>query len=138
MSSKIEDLQKQLEAEIDKEVKLEEHIKSAAVAITDELFIKKKTKATIDEKDYTFVYHMYNEPIQSKIIGINKAEQKKQCLLVVDDTKFKIFPDKYRPFKAEANFDENYSEYENLSRLVETFIYHISGKIRPEELEDDE
>lgn len=58
------------------------------------------------------------------------------ALVAINEFHFSVGNGKYRPYTAEAEFNKEYTEEENLSFVIESLIRHISGLIRPEEIED--
>ena len=121
-------LQDELMKEIDKETELETHIVESAELIAKELLAKKRTRAEIDGSNFSLISNIYFD---------EKAKVRKTCIIAVDELKFKIACGKYQPFLIEAEFDEDYSEEENLAMVIESFIRHKTGLIKPEEIENN-
>lgn len=125
----LELMQQELMDEIDKEAEIENSIVESSKAIAQELFTKKRTRAIIDEKTFSLAYHNY--------MGLNeeKKESKFLCIIAINEFNFKFSQGNYRPYKVEAEYDSEYSEAENLEMIVESFIRHLAGVIKPEEIQ---
>ena len=92
-------------------------------------FYKKNAAlAEIDGSNFSLISNIYFD---------EKAKVRKTCIIAVDELKFKIACGKYQPFLIEAEFDEDYSEEENLAMVIESFIRHKTGLIKPEEIENN-
>lgn len=125
----LDKLQQELMDEIDKEAELEKSIVDSSKAIAQELFTKKRTRAIIDEKTFTLAYHPYSTKDEKD------KEVKHLCILAINEFHFKLSTGNYRPYKVEAEYDPEYSEVENLEMIVESFIRHLAGIIKPEEIQ---
>lgn len=118
-------LQKELMDQIDQEAEIEKNITESAQVIAQELIAKKRTRAVIDEKNFSLAYHSYK----------NEKDVTFLCVIAINEFHFKLSSGNYRPYKVEAEFDHEYSEVENLEMIVESFIRHLAGMIKPEEIQ---
>lgn len=125
----LDKLQQELMDEIDKEAEIEKNIVDSSKAIALELFTKKRTRAIIDEKTFTLAYHPYS------LKNDKDKEVKYLCIIAVNELHFKLSTGNYRPYKVEAEYDDEYSEVENLEMIIESFIRHLAGMIKPEEIQ---
>ena len=121
----LDQLQKELMDQIDQEAEIEKNITESAKVIAQELLTKKRTRAVIDEKTFSLAYHSYQ----------NEKEVTYLCIIAINELHFKISSGNYRPYKVEAELDTEYSELENLEMIVESFIRHLAGMIKPEEIQ---
>lgn len=126
----LEQLQKTLEEQIDKEAETEKLILESSQEITRNLLgnQKRRCHAIINEREYLLSYVPYPRKDNPQIYMI--------CVLSVDTEHFKISLGNYRPAKIEAEMDKDLTEEENLQIVIESYIRHILGLIKPEELED--
>lgn len=120
-------IQNEIMEEMDKEANMEKHIMDSSEQIASQLMSTKKITTEINGTPYMFSYRVL-ENEDSKFI----------FMLVANTIKYKIAQEKYKPFKATAEMDLRYSLKDNLQTVVETFIRHITGHIKPTDLEDDE
>lgn len=118
-------MQKEIMDEMDKESALESHIEESALQIAHELISKQRTKAIIDGKNFTLMYAPFQDSNGVRSVNI----------IAINDFHFSVGNGKYKPYTIKADLDSDYSEEENLSFAVESFIRHISGLIKPEEIE---
>lgn len=122
----LELLQQEMMQQIDQEAEVEKNITESAQVIAQELLVKKRTRTMIDEKAFSLAYHPYKDEKENKDMI---------CILAINEFHFKISTGNYRPFKIEAELDHEYSEVENLQMVVESFIRHVAGLIKPEEIQ---
>lgn len=118
-------MQKEIMEEMEKESAIEQHIEESALQIAHELILKQRTKAVIDGKNFTMMYAPFQDEKGVKSLNI----------IAINDFHFSVGNGKYRPYTIKADLDDDYSEEENLSFAVESFIRHLSGLIKPEEIE---
>jgi len=121
----LDQLQKELMDQIDQEAEIEKNITESAKVIAQELLTKKRTRAVIDEKNFSLAYHSYQNDNGIMML----------CILAINEFHFKLSNGNYRPYKVEAELDQDYSEVENLEMIVESFIRHLAGMIKPEEIQ---
>lgn len=120
----LQSIQNDLMKSLDEEEKKEILIKEKSDNIAKNLLKFKKARVIIDEKPYSFVYSI-----------IEKNNKKSLCILAINENKFKLAYGKYIPAKIEAEYNNDFSEEENISKMIESYIRHITGLIKPEELE---
>lgn len=132
------DVEREIRKNIDKEVKTEEEILEASLAIADNLLNTPKVKAIIDERQYLItmrVQPMLVKKIHMKTKEVIEVPEDHIVLIIADIAKYNLSAGKYIPFTAKAQVDKDYSLRDNLKTVVEGFIRHITGNIKPEILE---
>lgn len=125
--NKIQKIQDELLANLDAETKTENDIKDLSDIITGHLMVSKRCKADINNKDYDFAY---------RLIPAMHGKPSILYMVVADVIKQQIAGNKYTPFTVNAHMDQRYAERDNLKTLIESFIRHITGRVKPETLED--
>ena len=120
----LQSIQNDLMKSLDADEKMEQSIKEKSKEIAKTLVKLKKARAIIDNSPYSFSYCL-----------MEKNGIKNPCILAINETKFKIANGKYIPAKIEAEYCDDFSEEENVSKMIESYIRHITGLIKPEELE---
>lgn len=120
---KLEQIQKELMEQIDAPLQLEKEIIELSNKIATDLTYVDKTTIEFDNTIYRFMVRKMPRVI---------------FLLVADMTKASVVGTKYIPYQIKAEIDNNLSYKENLRASVLAFFRHITGLIKPEELDDDE
>lgn len=120
-------IQDEIMADLNKEQKVEKEIKNSSKEITSHLLISKKINAEIDNVLYMFNYRLIN----------GKQGKRMIYMLVANVTKYQIAGKKYVPFVATAELDDRYSEFDNVNTVVEAFIRHVTGNIKPDILDGE-
>jgi hypothetical protein len=124
---KLAEIQDQLMKELDTEVRVEEEIVSSSKTIAEYLMSGKPCRTDLDGTPYMFKYRL-----------LGQAPKQFIFMLIVNEVKYKIAQEKYKPFTATAEVDNQYTLLENLQATVEAFIRHKSGRIKPEMLSNEE
>lgn len=124
----LENIQKELEQQIDKDVTEEKIVVESSIEIAKNILNAKnhRCKAIINNEKFLLSYMPYINP---------KDNKRMICILSVNIAHYKISLGNYRPAKIEAEFDDNFTEEENLQRVIESYIRHVTGLIKPEEIE---
>jgi hypothetical protein len=123
---KLAQIQGEIMQEMDNEAKIEKNIEEAAEAIAGNLMMNPQIIAEVNKTPYRFAYKLL--PTKTgKVI----------YLIIADTIKYKIIGNKYTPFTATAVVDDRYSMRDNLKTTVETWIRHLTGRIKVEALEDN-
>jgi len=120
---KLQQIQNEIINSMDKEVKEEEEIIEMSKIVASKLLSNKKTTFEFNNITYEIAYRI-----------LAKNNKKFIYTMIANVTKQKIMGGKYIPFSATGEVDQNYSMYDNLKTVIETFIRHVTGKIKPEEL----
>lgn len=125
---KIKQIQNELMKEIDNESKIENEIIDSAENAAAHLIMSPKVTIEIDNKPYMIAYKLFNLP---------KGGQK-IFMLATNLNLYKITPEKYKPYTIQVIVDSKYTLKENLKASVEAFIRHVTGRIKPEILCEEE
>lgn len=73
--------------------------------------------------------------VNGKLLTVSYIHNKGAAtLVVIDHLRLKIAGFKYKPATFVSTFDENYTELENLQKLVFTFYYYKYDKISSEDI----
>jgi hypothetical protein len=125
--SKLQQIQDELMKELDKEQQLENHINISSEQIAAHLTLNSKCKAEINNTPYIFAYKLL------------QAKGKRIIYIVISNIiKYELAQSKYIPFSATAEVNEQYSLKDNLKTVVEAFIRHITGTVKPDTVADEE
>lgn len=115
---------------IDEDVKAEKEIDELSSLLSAQLLLGGKTSGVVDETEYEFIYRKVNfrkpTPENSTAIATN------MILIASSVAKRKITGAKYIPYQCTAELDTRYSEVENLKAVVEAFLRHKTGRIKPD------
>jgi len=129
---KLAEIQDELMKQLDKEQMNEDEIEEKSEQVAKMLLKNPVVKIDIAGQIFTLKY---------KIINSKKQEGKKSVdirvilLIVANDAKVKLLGTKYIPFTANAEIIEHLSMEENLRGVVDAFIRHITGNVKPEVLD---
>lgn len=132
------EVEKEMLKEIDKEVKAEEEILQDALAVADALMANPKVKVEIDGRAFMIAMKIVPKLVKKVHIvtkDIIEVPVDHIFLIIADINKFNLTGGKYKPYTVEGAIDENYNMRDNLKTVVEGFIRHITGNIKPEILE---
>lgn len=119
-------IQNELIKEIDTEAKIEAEIKDSAEYAASNLALGPKVNIDINGKPYMLAYKVIDRPNGGRKI----------YMLATNLTLYQIMPKKYVPYTINVDVDDNYSMKDNLKAAVEAFIRHVTGRIKPDVLED--
>lgn len=108
---------------IDDETELEAELNQKALDLAQKVKACPRQNVTIKGKIYTLSY---------------KQIDKKGQIVLIDHTRLAIAGTHYRPAIFELEFDDNYSEFENLTKLIQTLYYYKYDKIQAEDLEEED
>lgn len=133
-NEKLMQIQQEIMKGLDEEKKIDEEIMNSSEEIASKLLSSNKAKAIIDNSNYTFIYRVINS--KKKASATKIVDTKIIILTVANDIKYKISGNKYRPFFCTAEMDTSRNLKDNLKTVVEAFIRHKTGKMKPEYLED--
>lgn len=141
IAKQIEDsfkIEKELKSKMKSEIDAEEEVIQSSKAIADQLMHTPKVKAIVDGRQFLITMKVY--PMLVKKINVNTKEtievpEDHVVLFAADINKYNLSGGKYTPFKATGKVDKNYSLRDNVKTVVEGFIRHVTGIIRPEVLE---
>lgn len=122
----IDKIQNEILNEMDKEEQIEKHIMISSDEIASQLLLTKdKITAEINNTPYLIKYRV-----------IEKNDKKFLYVMAANMNKNKIAGNKYIPYTVNVEMDLRYSTKDNLKTAIEAFIRHITGRIKPEVLED--
>ena len=131
-------IEKEMLKEIDKEIKAEEEIIQDSLAIADALMANSKVKVEIDGRAFMVAMKIVPKLVQ-KIHIVSKeiieVPEDHIFLIIADINKYNLTGGKYKPYTVEGKIDHDYSMRDNLKTVIEGFIRHITGNIKPEILE---
>lgn len=114
----LEKIEKHWNKEIDLEIEQEKEIETLRENITSRLLNKSHIKISIFDANYDLVL-------------IIKNEKKQGFLIVTDIDKFNIAGKKYKPMFIKGDFDTNHTVQRNIAAMVEGWLRHITGRIKP-------
>ena len=124
---------------LNKEMKEEEEILSIIDNITSNLLISKRIKSQINDKTFVIAYSTIELPIKyydSKSKTNKTRKVMHNVLTVIDIDKYKIAQGRYIPLTSKCEYDTTHDLKANIRVVVEGWIRHITGTIKPEMLED--
>jgi hypothetical protein len=122
----LEQIQNELMKNLDDESRLEDHIKQSSETIASYLMGHEACNIDINNIPFRIKYKLLDMKNGNKLI----------YMLAANMTKYRITPEKYVPFSISANVDEQYSLQDNLKAVAEGFVRHITGRIKPDMLEE--
>ena len=131
-------VEKNLRDKLKNEIDAEEEVRQSAEAIANSLLSIPKVKAEIDGRP--FLITMKIQPLLVKKIHVTNKDiievtEDHIILVIADINKYNLTGGKYLPFTAKGKVDKNYSLKDNIKTVVEGFIRHVTGLIKPEILE---
>lgn len=131
-------VEKVLRDKLKNELDAEEEVLKSAEAIANSLLSVPKVKAEIDGR--AFLITMKIQPLLVKKIHVTNKDvievpEDHIILVIADINKYNLSGGKYMPFTAKGKVDKNYSLRDNIKTVVEGFIRHVTGLIKPEILE---
>lgn len=131
-------VEKVLRDKLKNELDAEEEVLKSAEAIANSLLSVPKVKAEIDGRP--FLITMKIQPLLVKKIHVTNKDvievpEDHIILVIADINKYNLSGGKYMPFTAKGKVDKNYSLRDNIKTVVEGFIRHVTGLIKPEILE---
>lgn len=136
--AKYDSMEKDMLNELDKEIKAEEEILQDSLAVADALMANPKVKVEIDGRAFLIAMKVVPKLVKKVHIvtkDIIEVPVDHIFLIIADIHKYNLTGGKYKPYTVEAAIDENYNMRDNLKTVVEGFIRHITGNIKPEILE---
>ena len=134
---KLNKLQKELEDQIDKEIRDEEEITHAIAEIVSSLIIYQKASTEINGKKYMVKVKIVSKPYSQKKDKKGQPIQERQVILVaVDVTKATLAPKNYIPCIVRSDYNYELTQKGNITIAVEGWVRHVTGTIKPEMLED--
>ena len=131
-------VEKALTDKLNKEIKTEEEILKQSEVIAEALMNRSKLRTVVSEKDFYFTFKVQPILVKKRHKVTNEIKEipiDHIVLIVADINKYNLSGGKYMPFVAKAEVDKNYSIKDNLKTVVEAFIRHLTGNIKPESLE---
>lgn len=131
---KLDDIQKSLEKDIDKNIKEEEEVIQIIEDIISKLIVFDTAKVTINKKNYTLKF-LIKETGKTKNIDGKKVVERNLCLIAADDAKVKLLQKKYIPCYATVDYNYELSIKGNLTAAVEAWVRHITGTIKVDTIE---
>ena len=129
-------LEKELNDEINKELKDEEEIIHAIQDIVSSLIVYEKASAEINGRKY-LIKTTVIETGQTVIDAQGKKQSGRQVILMAMDVlKASIMPKQYSPCTVRVDFNYDLTMKGNITAAVEGWVRHVTGTIKPEMLED--
>ncbi len=116
----LDDQQREWMKLIGDELKTDDQIQQMAIEIALHLMQSREYTIEIDNAVYYFVAH---------------TDGNKIGMVVSDAAKYSRHGSKYKPYKVSGEIDQEYSLSENYTAVVEAFIRHVTGNIKPEMIE---
>ena len=108
---------------IDQETELEAELKQKAYDLATKIKNNPRQTTFIKGKQYTLSY---------------KQSSKKGQIVMIDHTRLAIGGTHYKPAIFDLDYDERYSEFENLTKLILTIYYYKYNMIQAEDLEEED
>lgn len=109
--------------DIDNEVALENEIQELAAHWATRLLKSSPQNLWIKGKQYTASYKRIDKNMQ---------------IVLIDHVRLSIAGTHYKPAAYDLLFDENFSELENLEKLLQTILYYKYDMIRSEDIVEEE
>lgn len=133
---KLDKLEEEELNKIKKEEKTESEINNAIIDTVSKLIQSDKCIVDFDNTKYFIKFSVYNT---GKFInkGNTQYPEKMMVLVASNITKAEIAKGRYIPMTLKIEFNRELTFKGNLTVLVEAFIRHITGKIKPEMLGED-
>lgn len=122
----LEKVQHELENKLTEEEKTDNMIISAAQEIASALIIHKGKLYDYTINDVKYLFNYCIDPKTKDIV-----------VAIVNVDRYNLSNGKLGLNTARAPLDENYSLKEGLASVIEGYIRHITGNIKPEMLEDE-
>ena len=131
----LELLEKEMKAEIDKELKDEEEIIHAIQDIVSSLVIYEKASAKVNGRGY-LIKTTVSETGKTVLDAKGQKQVQRQIVLIAVDTiKANLLPKQYTPCIVRVDYNYDLTMKSNVTAAVEGWIRHITGTIKPEMLE---
>jgi hypothetical protein len=124
---KLSELERQIIQQMDTDSEIEKEIEETSLEIASQLIVSNKVNTMINKTNYLFAYRL-----------LDNGKQKKIFMLVTDIFKYNLVGTQYKPFTVTADVDQRYDLCANLKTAVEGFIRHITGRFKPEIVEDQD
>lgn len=132
------DVEKEMLKEIEKDIKADEEIVQDSLAIADALVANPKVKVEIDGRPFMVAMKIVPKLVKKMHLTTKEVIELPEdhiFLIIADINKYNLTGGKYKPFTAEGKIDQDYNLRDNVRTVVEGFIRHITGNIKPEILE---
>lgn len=131
----LDQLRKELEGNLDKELKEEEEIIQAIEQIASSLAIYGKANTEINGIKYMVKASVSNTGRTVLDSKGNKISEKQVVLIAANVVKASIMMGEYSPLIARVDFNYDLTTKGNLIAAVEGWVRHITGTIKPEMVE---
>lgn len=135
---KLDEIEKHWLNNIEEEEKQEKEITEIVDNITAAIMLSGKTRAIVNETQYAIASKVITTPKTYKDEnGDMKEYEGRQIVLVISNIAlFSIAGNKYTPTIVRSDYDERYNAKANIRAAVEGWIRHITGTIKPENLDN--
>jgi hypothetical protein len=126
----LDQIQAQLLKAIDDDVRAEKEIDEVSSSLSAQLLLGGKCLGVVDDTEYEFIYRKvkFRQPTPDNATAIAT----RMILIASNRIKQRITGGKYIPYQCAADYDIRYTEIENLKAVIEAFVRHQTGRIKPE------
>jgi hypothetical protein len=132
----LEDLENEMRAEIDKELKDENEIIHAIQDIASSLIVYEKASAEINGRKYFIKFKVVRTGQTIKTAKGNEIAHCQIILMASDVLKATLAPKQYLPCIVRVDYNYELTEKGNITAAVEGWVRHITDTVKPEMLED--
>ena len=135
---KLDETEKYWLNNIEEEEKQEKEITEIVDNVTAAIMLNGKTRAIVNETQYAIASKVITAPTtyRDENGDIKECEGRQVVLVISNIALFNLAGNKYTPSIVRSDYDERYNAKANIRAAVEGWVRHITGTIKPENLDN--